>query len=939
MPEGSKRLQSLGLFTAKTFFKNPERYLRAGFWYWDSKRALMYMGKKLAKSLNIKEADNGVPADRLFSVIHPDDRARLTRHFRELLNGQRAGNEFEARLLIHGSWSRARVVAWPAELSIEGKAGVIIGRVILVDTLGNIEKTYADIVIPEAISLFHVELSQPLQFYWDIGENFFFSLNREQLPFDQVLVISLTRKGYRAFINDWVAFIEGNDTTFYRPLELQTDTSTLQKFFLVTYKDTTVQRVYGFLINAGELELSLHKSSERWFINRILNLHRLAMFQFDAKGAFKGCNRSAEKLFERKLSEISDSNRLFRVLGNRFQLFDKLIANALLGENRTFEMEYVAPDGSTKYILFTPFVISEISSDIFVSARDVTRQVKECNALERIKEHHALIMDLNVALQRIDKRNELFALLGQSLEQAIPNALVLILSCNPADRFIGIEGVFGVKPKPWKGLIDSLGWNPVGRRFLVHDKHVKRLVEAKTPDFIPDSSRMFSGYLNPTAVKVIERFLGVRSGYIIGISDGTNLYGAIAVMAPSGVGRIEADLARDLARIAVVPCRAIFIRQQLDEQMLQLKERVKEKDQILELLNNEIRPPLNSILGFSRLQLQNTDTQAERNQLELIETKSSQVLELLNMMVDSLQIESDSLTVVKAPCDIVAMLKQLCRKYRNSNRINEWGRIAVVLPEQAELLELFTDEGRLEQALETIIESSIRFFEKGHLELGYAVTDKSVDIFVRVFGYGMDQKVIDLTVSKIQHIDEVKFSDASLFGLNLSMDIIGQLDASVSVRAIDHGGVEFLVRFPGEHLATPEGGSVLFDEKGIGADFKNRVILIVEDEEVNYMVLNEMLQSWGATTLWAKNGREAVALVQSFSHTIHAILMDIRMPVMDGYAATMEIKQINREIPIIAQTAYASTEDRLKAEAAGCDGYIAKPIEPDVLAKSLEMVL
>ncbi|HNV53394.1 MAG TPA: response regulator [Tenuifilaceae bacterium] len=122
-------------------------------------------------------------------------------------------------------------------------------------------------------------------------------------------------------------------------------------------------------------------------------------------------------------------------------------------------------------------------------------------------------------------------------------------------------------------------------------------------------------------------------------------------------------------------------------------------------------------------------------------------------------------------------------------------------------------------------------------------------------------------------------------------------------------------------------------------DFKNKVILIVDDEEVNYLVLNELLITWGATTLWAKNGKEAVDLVNSINQNIDAVLMDIRMPVMDGYAATMEIKQINPQIPIIAQTAYASDEDRLKAEAAGCNGYITKPIDTNILSEVLEIFL
>jgi CheY-like chemotaxis protein len=116
------------------------------------------------------------------------------------------------------------------------------------------------------------------------------------------------------------------------------------------------------------------------------------------------------------------------------------------------------------------------------------------------------------------------------------------------------------------------------------------------------------------------------------------------------------------------------------------------------------------------------------------------------------------------------------------------------------------------------------------------------------------------------------------------------------------------------------------------------VLLVAEDEDINYMYVSELLSPTGVKFIWAKDGAQAVELVNSIKN-INAILMDIKMPVMNGYAATLEIRQINPHIPIIAQTAYAYTEDRSKAEAAGCDDYITKPINSQELFEILDKYL
>ena len=118
---------------------------------------------------------------------------------------------------------------------------------------------------------------------------------------------------------------------------------------------------------------------------------------------------------------------------------------------------------------------------------------------------------------------------------------------------------------------------------------------------------------------------------------------------------------------------------------------------------------------------------------------------------------------------------------------------------------------------------------------------------------------------------------------------------------------------------------------------KDKTLLVVEDEESNYFLLERILRRTNAKVIWAKNGIDAINM--AFDGNIDLILMDIRMPVMDGYEATAEIRKFNKTIPIIAQTAYALKGEKERSMAAGCDGYISKPIDPKEFLETIINVL
>ena len=311
------------------------------------------------------------------------------------------------------------------------------------------------------------------------------------------------------------------------------------------------------------------------------------------------------------------------------------------------------------------------------------------------------------------------------------------------------------------------------------------------------------------------------------------------------------------------------------------------------------------------------------------------LVKLINDIIDASKVEAKQLTLVYAPCSINKLLKNMHRFWNKEKLFQKREAIDIRLniPKNTSRVLLITDEGRLEQIFTNLISNALKFTEKGYIEFGYSIEEEIVTFFVKDSGIGIEpnqQKIIFDRFRQVE-VSPTRTQGGTGLGLAISKGIVDLMGGNIWVESSLGEGAQFFFTFPfkGSKQIVSDDSSFELDEEKVVKEFvpdwKNRVLLVAEDEEVNYILLEELLEPTGVTIIWAKDGSQAVELVKSIKN-INAILMDIKMPVMNGYAATMEIRQINSQIPIIAQTAYAFTEDRQKAEAAGCDEYITKPI-------------
>ncbi|MFC2104800.1 tetratricopeptide repeat protein [Bacteroidota bacterium] len=350
------------------------------------------------------------------------------------------------------------------------------------------------------------------------------------------------------------------------------------------------------------------------------------------------------------------------------------------------------------------------------------------------------------------------------------------------------------------------------------------------------------------------------------------------------------------------------------------------KSNFLANISHEIRTPMNAITGFSQmLILKNISTKKRNEYINLVQDGCKNLTNLIDDIVDFATIESGQAKIEKREFNPHPILEYLSDHYTSELvKRDKEGVFLSYANENKEIdLIINTDPARLKQILSILIDNAIKFTEKGHVEFGFIHTKRNeIQFFVRDTGVGIDEKHFEMIFERFRQVDETtrKKHGGTGIGLSVAKNLVGLLDGEISLESTPGKGTTFFVNL-----------SYKSDKKQAKTDqpdqynWKNKVILVAEDKKINFEIIQETLSDTKVELLWAKNGVEALNFIKN-KHKIDLVLMDIQMPVMDGYECAREIKKITKEIPIIAQTAYALPQDSYKCFDAGCDDYIAKPI-------------
>ena len=373
-----------------------------------------------------------------------------------------------------------------------------------------------------------------------------------------------------------------------------------------------------------------------------------------------------------------------------------------------------------------------------------------------------------------------------------------------------------------------------------------------------------------------------------------------------------------------------------NRELLKSKEKAEENDRLksafLANISHEIRTPMNGIIGFLNL-LDNDKLTAEGQQSfkESIITSSNRLLNTINDIIEYSRIEVGEAKFNLSKTNINFIVKQMYGYFKPL--ADEKGLHFTCYTFPGNII-VNTDQNKLESILSHLIGNAIKFTEKGSIEFGFEPGNGEVSFFVKDTGIGVSADKVDIIFDRFVQGDTnlSRGYEGAGLGLAIAKAYTTMLGGKIEVETEEGKGSTFYFTIKAWPLSQLEKGQNLEEETGSPKTIsgKSAKILVVEDDKTSFKLLKAILSAENYQLIHAVNGREAVELFQSHSD-IRLILMDLKMPGMNGSEATKKIRKLNSNIPIIAQTAYALSGDREMVLALGYNEYLPKPVNGDKL--------
>ena len=367
----------------------------------------------------------------------------------------------------------------------------------------------------------------------------------------------------------------------------------------------------------------------------------------------------------------------------------------------------------------------------------------------------------------------------------------------------------------------------------------------------------------------------------------------------------------------------------------------KMKTLFLANMSHEIRTPLNAIEGFSRVMCE-TDSQEERSKyMEIIESNNARLLTLINEILDLSRVESGEVAIKKTMTD----LNEICKSLQNTFKFRCPEAVQMIWNKPNMVVTLNTDANRLMQVFSNLISNALKHTSKGSITYGYRLISdgQEVEFFVSDTGSGIAPEDMEHIFKTYVSKDAETMKNGYGLGLPLSKIIVEKLGGNITVSStLGEGSTfRFVLPFEGTIGGVARNSRVTTNSRTIRVstrtDVQNAPLILVAEDEDNNFELVKVVLSKRYRLIRAHNGIEAVTLCEDEHPNL--ILMDIRMPDMNGLDATRIIKEVNRNIPIIALSAYAFDENIKEAKEAGCDDFMAKPFRVEDLLDRIQKFL
>ncbi|MEN8899064.1 MAG: PAS domain S-box protein [Nonlabens sp.] len=383
-------------------------------------------------------------------------------------------------------------------------------------------------------------------------------------------------------------------------------------------------------------------------------------------------------------------------------------------------------------------------------------------------------------------------------------------------------------------------------------------------------------------------------------------------------------------------------------ELIQAKEKAEESDRLklafLATMSHELRTPLNHVIGFSNLIPDMTDDESIMEFSKLINQSGSNLLNIIEDIFDLAMVEQSTIKIRQQEVlirDIYLELKNQLQEILFESDKNESIQLDYRFDSTLATKRIITDKPKVMQVMTNIIKNAVKYTEKGRIALSLTLEQNSyLSLNIKDTGIGIPENKIDIIFDFFRQVDDSHTREYGGVGIGLaiSQKIATAMGGKIKVKSVPDFGSEFSYSFPIKFSENKTIESNKNSDIFIMPDFSGSKVLIAEDDTIGLKMIINILKPSSCTIIEATNGLQAVEALKA-NPDIDMILMDLKMPVMDGFEATSTIREDFPNLPIIALTAYSLTKDKKRAFAAGCNDIITKPVDKVITFMKLKNYL
>jgi len=700
----------------------------------------------------------------------------------------------------------------------------------------------------------------------------------------------------------------------------------------------------------------IENTKARFSLNKAEELAQIGHWEFDLNTNIVKASMGARIIYglgiHNEMLTILDAQTI--PLKEYRAILDKAMSDLITkGSNYDLEFKIKRKNDNEIRNIHSIAEYDKLSNTVFGIIKDITEEKKIKDSLVKQNENYAalneeyssLIDDLTFAKNKITKSEEYFkALFNESP--------VLFWE----EDFSAIHNEFQqLKKSGITDLENYLNQNPNLVSDLASKVKVLDINNACINSFGASSKKEFfnhfSSFFTPKAIadfknEMIQLFKGEKQFECI--SEHKKLNGEIIhiylkLFVPSGFKNTLKRVIVSMIDITEI----VNYKNKLNNALLQVHKSEQLKVEFIRNISHEIRTPLNGIMGFSSLLLNPKLTIKKKQKfVEIIQDSGNQLLNIVEALLEISRLESHSEELITEKVCLNKKIDNLNSIYKSRAKDKNL-KLIVTKPLSDEESTILTDKSKLFRILSNLIENAINYTNKGFIELGYnpvvqtdnKLSQNNIEIYVKDSGIGIDKKNFITIFKPFSQEDKSleKHTGGLGLGLSISKGMAKLLGGEIKLYSKKGLGSNFILQIPYKNEANKQ------KEQNAQITTKHKIakiILIVEDELLNFELLKQLLTDTSSTLniLYAENGQKAIELCKN-NPEIDLVLMDLKMPVLNGYEATKKIKEFRKTLPIIAQTAYAEPEEKEKAMQAGCDEFTSKPINISELLKKMRKFL